>query len=319
MRYFKPNKEKKNYLTSFAFGFLFLLGHSTLSQQLTFNPVVPPSGNFNGGVNGISQDNNGYMWFATVRGLYRYDGYKFKIYLNDLSNSNSLSSNHLATVYADHNGIIWIATSSNGVDRLNPQTGIFTHFGRASDNPSRRLVNDTVRAILEDREGILWIGTHGGLDRLDPETGKVFLYQNIPNDSSSLSSNIVRALYEDRDGTLWVGTGSTFPNEGGAEEGGLNRFDRKTGRFTRYKHDLKNLNSLINNKVRAIFEDSKGVFWVGTAGDGLHTMDRINGTFIRHKYDPSNPEKLSRPSIAPRQRVSNILVLLRKMLQEVYG
>ena len=47
--------------------------------------------------------------------------------------------------------------------------------------------------------------------------------------------------------------------------------------------------------MRSIFEDSKGNFWVGTAGDGLHTMDRVSGTFQRHLYDPAHPEKLSRP------------------------
>ncbi|HSO85776.1 MAG TPA: two-component regulator propeller domain-containing protein, partial [Draconibacterium sp.] len=68
-----------------------------------------------------------------------------------------------------------------------------------------------------------------------------------------------------------------------------------TGTFTHYMHDPINPNSLINNKVSAIFEDSKGTFWIGTAGDGLHTLDREKGTFTRHTYDPKHPEKLSRP------------------------
>ena len=47
--------------------------------------------------------------------------------------------------------------------------------------------------------------------------------------------------------------------------------------------------------MKAIFEDSRGTFWVGTAGDGLHTMDRDQGTFQRHLYDPVHPKNLSRP------------------------
>jgi streptogramin lyase len=78
-------------------------------------------------------------------------------------------------------------------------------------------------------------------------------------------------------------------------EGGLNRFDRNKGTFTRYLHDQKNPHSLINNKVRAIFEDSRGTFWVGTNGDGLHTMDRKTGLFERHLYNPADPTHLSRP------------------------
>ena len=55
--------------------------------------------------------------------------------------------------------------------------------------------------------------------------------------------------------------------------------------------------SLINNKIQAICEDSRGVFWIGTAGDGLHTMNRATGEFERHLYDPAQPEKLSRSPV----------------------
>jgi ligand-binding sensor domain-containing protein len=98
-----------------------------------------------------------------------------------------------------------------------------------------------------------------------------------------LSSNNVRAIYEDRTGVLWIGAGLYWENN---NDGGLNRFDRKTETFTRYLNDPKNPHSLINNKVRAIFEDSSGTFWVGTSGDGLHTMNRSTGSFERHLYDP---------------------------------
>ena len=60
-------------------------------------------------------------------------------------------------------------------------------------------------------------------------------------------------------------------------------------------HDNNNPASIADNKVRAIFEDSKGNFWVGTRGDGLHIMDREKGTFKHYYYDPKHPEKLSRP------------------------
>src|SRR4030095_14825744 len=128
---------------------------------------------------------------------------------------------------------------------------------------------------------------------------KSFHYENDPNDPSSLSCNTVRALYEDKQGTLWVGTGSAFygENPGYEGNGGLNKLNKETGKFIRYMHDEKDPHSLIDNRVRAIFEDSRGNFWVGTAGDGLHTMDRSKGTFERHLYDPSHPDKLSRPPI----------------------
>src|SRR5687768_4292953 len=98
------------------------------SAQLKFNKVLPPLRNFSGIVGGITQDNNGYMWIATSGGLYKYDGYRFRLYANDPANSGSLASSRLENVYADSKGMIWIATWAEGVDRLDPATGIFTHF-----------------------------------------------------------------------------------------------------------------------------------------------------------------------------------------------
>jgi signal transduction histidine kinase/ligand-binding sensor domain-containing protein len=124
---------------------------------------------------------------------------------------------------------------------------------------------------------------------------KFLHYSYSANDPSSISCNVIMTVYEDKQGTLWVGTGTSF--KGYDDCGGLNKLNKKTGKFIRYMHDEKDPHSLTDNRVRAIFEDSRGIFWVGTAGDGLHTMDRTKGTFGRHLYDPSHPDKLSRPPI----------------------
>ncbi|MFD2999348.1 two-component regulator propeller domain-containing protein [Pontibacter toksunensis] len=242
----------------------------------------------------MSQDQQGYMWFSRQTGLFRYDGYQWVAYKNDPADPGSLAANWTECVYADSKGYVWAGTFGQGLERLDPATGKFTHFPH---DPSNRnsLSSDTVTGILEDREGMLWIGTHNGLNRYNPSTGIFTHYKQNKKDPYSLSNNQVRALYEDSQGTLWVGTGSPFPGETPTGEGGLNRFDKKTGRFQRFLHDPGNPSSLIDNKVRAILEDSKGNFWIGTYGDGLHTMNREKGTFIRHQFDPEQPEKLSRP------------------------
>jgi hypothetical protein len=75
---------------------------------------------------------------------------------------------------------------------------------------------------------------------------------------------------------IWIGAGNPFSDE--LEDGGLNRLD--TGdTFTRFLHDPNNPFSLGNNKVRSIFEDSRGTFWIGTGMLGLYTMDRKTGSF----------------------------------------
>src|SRR4030095_585493 len=103
-------------LKQLPFFILLLLAHApSFSQQITFNKVIPPVGGFSGFVGGLAQDKNGYMWIASYGGLFRYDGYRFKIYANDPSDSNSISATKLELVYADSKGIIWIATWVSGL------------------------------------------------------------------------------------------------------------------------------------------------------------------------------------------------------------
>jgi len=252
---------------------------------------IPP-----GRINCIARDREGVTWLSdqSNKCIIRYDGTHMKRYLNDPKDSNSLGNDgYPECIAADSSGIIWIGFyNGGGLDRFDPATGNFTHYRHKANDP-RSLVSDTVAALLADHLGNIWVGTSEGLDLLDKKTGEFTHFRHHPSDSASLSCNIVRALYEDHDGTVWVGTGFQFDLF--STEGGLNKLDRTKGTFKRYLHDPKNPHSLINNKVRAIFEDSRGTFWVGTSGDGLHTMDRKTGLFERHVYNPADPSQLSRP------------------------
>jgi len=275
-----------------------LMGFELRAQldETQFNLIPGPNGEPLGKITGITEDANGYMWFSgqNEKCIYRYDGSRFLVFRHDNLNPNSLGSTDVETIYADSKGLVWIGFNGAGLDQFNPATGIFTHYRNDSRNP-KSLSGNYVSVILRDRHGRLWVGTEKGLNQLDEKTGTFIRYQHDPDKAGSLSNNAVRALYEDRSGTLWVGTGAPF-NRVEPGLGGLNRME-SDGSFTSFLSDPANEHTLINNKVRSIYEDSRGVFWVGTSGDGLHTMDRATGKFIRHRFDPAHPEKLSRPRL----------------------
>lgn len=278
-----------------AIYFLFIVENCRAqTQQVIFNLVAGANGIALGKINSITQDRQGVMWFSDQdhQCIIRYDGTLMTRYPSDLKNPNSLGGRYPECIAADSIGNIWIGFTGTGLDRFDPETKTFSHF-RHQANDKGSLADDIVSAILVDHLGNLWVGSNGGLDLLDPATGRFKHFSHNPTDSTSLSYNIVRAIYEDHQGTIWVGTG--FPWIEPVDRGGLNRFNRETGTFQRYLSDPRNPHSLINNKVRAIFEDSRGLFWVGTGGDGLHTMDRKTGVFERHPYNPARPEQLSRP------------------------
>src|SRR6185295_3018792 len=66
------------------------------------------------------------------------------------------------------------------------------------------LSQNTVRAILQDRSGFLWLATEEGLNRFDGYSFAVFKHR--PDDPTSLPNDMVTALCEDHAGQLWVGT-----------------------------------------------------------------------------------------------------------------
>ena len=273
--------------------FFLILYISSNAQPFVFNRVPLFEENTRGFITSMAQDSKGYMWFTDIE-LYRYDGYHVVTYKNDPLNPNSLSPSRLECIYIDKQDIIWLGTVGSGLDKFDPSTGIVTHYRNDPSDPST-ISSNFVTVVMEDKEGDLWVGTHGGLNRFNKKTGKFVRYQKNINDSTSLSNDQVRAIYQDRAGVLWIGCGSPYNNETPPGEGGLNRMDIKTGKFIRYMHDPNNPHTLINNMVRALYEDSRGNFWVGTFGDGLHIMDREKGTFTHYTYEASHPEKLSSP------------------------
>lgn len=103
-------------------------------------------------------------------------------------------------------------------------------------------LDQTVSAIFQDRAGRLWLGTQGGLLRLDDL--KLFTTRD------GLSADDVRAIAEDREGNLWIGT----------DGGGLNRL--RDGRFTCFTKT----NGLPGNSISAVEVDSDGVLWAATFG-----------------------------------------------------
>ncbi|MDQ3683331.1 MAG: hypothetical protein M3352_09700, partial [Bacteroidota bacterium] len=278
----------------FAFVYLLTLSYHLKAQQVKFYSVMPPEGSSWGEtISSITQDHFGYIWLGSTVGLHRYDGYHLLSFKHDPLNPYSIAGNDVRYLYTDRGGNVWVGLNEEGLNRLDPATNHFIHF-RHEPNDSASLNSDNIKIILEDREGTIWVGTDNGLNRMDKKTGKFTRYYHDPTDSASLSNGPVTALFEDKQGTLWIGTARAPANEG-PYYGGLNKLDKKKGKFIRYHHEPGNPKSLVNDRVTAIFEDSRGNFWVGTSGHGLHNMDRAKGSFQRYTYNPDRQEHLSLP------------------------
>ncbi|MBC6948215.1 GAF domain-containing protein [candidate division KSB1 bacterium] len=118
----------------------------------------------------IYEDRNGDFWLGTAEGLRFFDTSQktFKSYRNDPQDRASLSHNIVRAVIADPfepERYLWVGTAGGGLNRFDRQTETFTHF-TAKDG----LPNDVVYAILDDKEGNLWMSTNYGLSKFNPRT-----------------------------------------------------------------------------------------------------------------------------------------------------
>jgi ligand-binding sensor domain-containing protein/signal transduction histidine kinase len=122
------------------------------------------------------------------------------------------------------------------------------------------LPHNSVNAILQTRDGYLWLGTSNGLARFDGVRFATFRAMDHPG----LRSNRILCLGEDRDGILWAGT----------EEGGLVRYEKD--QFT----SLTSADGLASDTILCVKPDGVGGLWVGTDAELNHAKNgRVDGFF----------------------------------------
>jgi signal transduction histidine kinase/DNA-binding response OmpR family regulator/ligand-binding sensor domain-containing protein len=102
--------------------------------------------------------------------------------------------------------------------------------------------------------------------------------------NNGLSQNFVSSIHQDHLGFIWIGT-----------KDGLNMYDGY--RFTIYKHNPFNAQSVSDNFIKAIYCDSKGRLWIGTLNGGLNLLDRKTGKFIRFIHDPEDDHSISNNNV----------------------
>jgi signal transduction histidine kinase/DNA-binding response OmpR family regulator len=131
------------------------------------------------------------------------------------------------------------------------------------------MVNRFIRAIEEDEDGKIWIGTVGSeVVIYTPMSGTCEVLNRA---NSGLPTEGVTTICIADDGNVWVGTSG----------GGLSLFDRKTRRFVNYSEK----DGLANSIIYKVLEDSSGKLWVST-NKGISSFDPRTKKFKNYsKYN----------------------------------
>lgn len=245
---------------------LYRLGYKNDGKAKT-EVLITPSQVLKGkDIRSIFSDNKNRLWVGTTSGLWRLQKGKQGDTLLSMG-SGLPPSCHITTIAQDSLQQVWVGSYNAGLYRFDEKTAVLQPYVHQVAN-GNSLVNNSVRKVMTDRQGRLWIGTQEGLSIFDPNNGLFRHYTHNPDDAGSLSQNSIYDLFTDARQNIWVGT----------YFGGVNILYAFNTPFHRQQY-TRHGPSINNNVVSGIIEDRNQVLWIGTEGGGLNWWNRKNGHF----------------------------------------
>jgi signal transduction histidine kinase/ligand-binding sensor domain-containing protein len=177
----------------------------------------------------------------------------------------------------DRNGNLWLGSPGIGLLQFDRDKRRFIHYRNRPGDP-QSIGEDKVIALFLGRQGNIWIGLHSvGPNHFSPDKPAFEVFKHQADDPNSLSVDFVNAILADSRGSLWL-----------ANDDGLNRLDRKTGKLTGIALGIGTKPMIIH-----ISEDRSGMLWFGTYGHGLYSYDPNSGRSTAYRHNSADPSSLS--------------------------
>jgi len=184
------------------------------NEQLKFSQLSAIDGLSNSNVFGITQDHQGFIWFATEDGLNRFDGNNFVTYRHNTNNKHSIADNIIRKIFIDNENTLWVGTE-NGLSRYNLELDNFDTFSHtANDNNSLRdnviwdIYQDSGKLVADKQQkGLLWVSTTLGLHTLSLEKiNKKAKFKRIDIRGHNNKFQEIKTIFQDKQQNYWLGS-----------------------------------------------------------------------------------------------------------------
>lgn len=231
-------------------------------------------------IKSIQKDQEGNFWFIAGNAIVKMkqDRTLLNYYIPEHLSTEQSKRSNLTTLFLDSDNNLWFGTIEDGLGFLDITSGTLKYYKHLVSDKTT-ISDNNVRAISEDKSGVLWIGTYNGglnLFNRDKQTFSLFL----PNPETRESFTI-KSIIEDKNGNLWLGT-----------RDGLYIFNRFEHSFNHFTHDMYNPFSLSNNNIQAIYGDRNENIWLGTKR-GVNLLKKRNMKFKFYRTDPNSDRCLN--------------------------
>ena len=226
-------------------------------------------------INTIVQNNNQLLIGTSVSNPIVYDIKSNKTSNITFTGINIPKNISLNLIIKDKNGLFWFGTADQGFGLFNLKNKRILKYYNTFI--SKGLSSNSIKAMNQDKEGNLLIGTYNGLNIFNPSTETFKVYNQEGLGRGSLSSYAVEALCVDNAGGVWVGTYS----------GGINYYHNQSNSFRFY-------DTRLSKQVLGIIgpmQESRDGVWIGTEANGIM---HFNPSTNLYQYFPciktSNPD-----------------------------
>ncbi len=162
------------------------------------------------------------------------------------------------SMFRDTQGRVWIGTNDKGLMLLNPDNEQLMVPDTISQNPTSGYWH--VSSIMEDSQGNIWTALYEKGIYVIPNFINRFHYEAFSSINLGQNVSCVMAILIDRNNGLWVGTDGSGLFYKAAGSSNIVNFTKENSR-------------LLSNSISALWQDKKGIIWVGTALDGLFTVN----------------------------------------------
>ena len=219
-------------------------------------------------VEALVQDRSGVIWCATHAGVYRLDEGAGGVQLEhiEMGMPRGGQGDFVQVLVADQQGSLWAGTVENGLYRRFSD-GRVEQFTTKNGLPDRR-----IEALLEDRDGRMWVATPHGLCQLvqapDPSRPVV---ARLYTTRDGLVQDWVASIFQSADGKLWIG------------DGGLSEFLPSPDEAVRHFRTHTTAQGLSSPNIETIAEDRDRSLWIGTYGGGA--MKLVRNGFTTYTRD----------------------------------
>jgi len=237
---------------------LILINCISVNAYTLGNNITVRDGLAHYSVQSIVQDKYGFIWFGTLNGLTRYDGYNLKTYQVSSSNLNTIHNNRIQLIYVDKNRDMWISSQDGSICKYDYQNDNFIRY--KNKELSKDIKDSTNRFINKSRQYAYGSGKkfriigNKYLFIKDATTGsEINLHDMLPANYDKLDFNCV---YIDKSNVLWIGTNYY----------GVLKIDLMANQFKQ----VEILGNRVGSKsaIRCILKANTKL-WLGTSEDGI--------------------------------------------------